>query len=262
LIDLNFVETRGSGLAGDNVRRKRLKDVDGTPMLLTSELSSWLPWVINVGEHDGLSTDAFRDRFKSNCLSFWTWAGLSVTCSCRWPSGLQVDTSLSWAKSIDDVKLGLDERSSSGSLDISVEEWVNVATDNINGTAESTAVCLPGVEGLGSGALSRVSGSGKLGLGIDDEASKSTGGAVTVEDGLVTDNNKINEGEFTPADDVAHLLGSFTETRAADENTNDHTETGSLTSSANVDKSGAVGAVDTDDRESSGLDNGDIRHDR
>jgi hypothetical protein len=223
--------------------------VDGTPKLLTAKFSSWLPWVVNKGEDNGLATSMFGDGLEGSCLLGGTWASVSVTGTSRWPSSLQVDTGLAWAKTIDDLELGSDERSGVGSVNISVKEWMNVATDNINGTAKITGDCLPGAQGFGGGAWSRVSGSAELGLAFGDKGSKSAGRAVTVEDSFVTDNNQVNKRELTPADDVSDLLLSSRNTAGRDEDTKDHAETVSLTSSSNVGETRTISAVNTDGSE-------------
>lgn len=235
--------------------------MNGTPVLLASELASWLPWVVGEREHDGLSTCSSGNTLDRGSLLGFTWAGSSVTATLRWPSGLQVDTGLAWAETINNLELGGDEGTSVGGGNARVEEGVDVATNDIDGSAKSAGVSLPGVERLGGGAWSGVSSGGELGLALRDETSKSGSTAVTVENGLVTDDDQVDHAELSPADDVSDLLLSTGNTSLANEDTNDHSQASGLAGRSDVDETRAVSAVDTDSLEARGGDESDINHD-
>lgn len=175
-------------------------------MLLAAELAGLLPWVISEGEHDGLSSTGLLDALDGGGLGLLARAGSTVTLSSGRPSALQVDTGLAWAELVNDVELATDEGTGLLSGGVWVEESVDVGSDDIDGTAKGALVCLPGVEGLGGGAGSVVSSALEGRLAGRDEAGEIAGAGVSLEDGLVTDDDKLDHAELAPGDDVGDLL--------------------------------------------------------
>jgi hypothetical protein len=175
-----------------------------------------------------------------------TRASGTVAGTSRRPSSLQVDTSLARAKGINNRELGSDEGTSGTSVNVSVEERMNVAADNVNDSAENAGICLPDVERLSGGAWSRVSSASERGLARRDEGCELASGSVSGENTLVSDNDEFNERPFTPCNDVSDLLSSSRNTGLRNEDTKDHLEAGSLASSTDVLETRAVSAVDTD----------------
>jgi hypothetical protein len=224
--------------------------------------STWcLPVIVLEREHDGLASNSLHYALDGSGLLGSTWAGLSVARTFRWPSGLQVETALAWAKTIDNVKLALGEVAGFAGINIGVEEGVDVATDNVNNTAKGAGILLPGAQGLGSGAWAGVSSAGESGLAGGDEASEFTSGSGTRGNGLVTDDNELDEIPSSPAGDVSDLLLSTRDTGAADENANDHLKARDCACISDVLKTRAVSAVDTDNLEAAKSDQGDISED-
>lgn len=147
-------------------------------------------------------------------------------------------------------------------VNIGVEEGVDVAADNVDDGAEDGGVLLPDIEGLGGGDWAGVSSNLEGGLAGDDESSELDAGARSREDGLVTNDNKIDHAPLVPLDDVSHLLSGSRDSSAADENTEDDLESVSFASISDVLKSRAVRAVDTDGGESSLGDLSNVTGDR
>lgn len=190
-----------------------------------------------------------------------TRASGTVAGTSRRPSSLEIDTSLARAKGVNNRELRSDEGTSGTSVNVSVEERMDVAADNVNDSAESAGIFLPDVERLSGGAWSRVSGASERGLARRDEGCELAGGSVSGENTLVSDNDEFNERPFTPCNDVSDLLGGARNTSLRNEDTEDHLEAGSLASSTDVLETRAVSAVDTDGGESLRLDEGNISED-
>lgn len=190
-----------------------------------------------------------------------TWNSGPVVSTRGWPSSLQVDASLARAETVNDVELRSGEGSSFLGGHISVEERVDVATNNIDSAAKSASVGLPDVERLGGSALAGVSCTAELALAVRDETRELGGRAVAVEDSLVSDDDELDERPLTPADDIGDLLSGTRNTGVADEDTQDHLQASELACRSNELESAAVGAVDTDGLESRGGNQGNINTD-
>lgn len=199
--------------------------MDRSPALLAVVSSGCLPEIVHEGEHDGFVPDFLDDARNSCGLLTRTWASLSVASTSRRPSGLEVDARLARAEGIDDSELRSGELTSGCSIDVSVEEGVDVAAYNVDSATEVGGVCLPDIEGLGGGAWTGVASRGEGRLDAGDEGRELAGGAVACEDGLVSDDDELNEGELTPADNIGNLLGGTRDTGAGDEDTEDDFQT-------------------------------------
>lgn len=150
-----------------------LEQVDTTPVLLAAVATSGLPQVVGVREHGNPVADGRLDGGNGSGLvghgsTSYTVAGGGQ----RGPASLHVPGSLARAESIGDGKLGEDEGSSVGSLTFSVEEGVQVDTDEVNHAAELGCRCLPGTKGLGGRDSTGVAGRSELGSDFGDEAGK------------------------------------------------------------------------------------------
>lgn len=196
-----------------------------------------------VREHDRLSTNSLADGLDSDGLEDRAGAGLAVAVTGRRPSGLEVDTGLAGAEGINDIELALDEVTGLGGGGGGVEEGVDVGTDDVDGLAQGALVLLEHVEGLGGGHWAGVSGAGEDLLGGGDEGGEVLGGADTVEDGLVTDDNEDDEvpaGEGGQGGDLR--LGAL-DAGLLDVDTDDQLEAVGLAASRHVLEAVAVGLV-------------------
>lgn len=191
-----------------------------------------------------------------------TGNGKTHGLTLRGPTSLKDDTGNVLADLVNDVKLTLDELTSLGSIGLGVEESVGVSTGNVNDTADSRreVTLLPDVDSLGGGVLSGVAA--ELALALGDEGGKFRRLAVTVEDGLVTDGDELNEIPLGPALDSADLLGdagvASVTARGVDEDTKDHLKTVLSASTTDVDQGVAVSGVNTDTGDASGSDGSNI----
>ncbi|KFY74415.1 hypothetical protein V499_05557 [Pseudogymnoascus sp. VKM F-103] len=243
---------RGGNRGADDV-----EEGGDTPAALAVELAKVLPVIVVVREDDGLSTNSLADGLDSSGLLEWAGAGLTVAVTGGRPSGLEVDTGLAWAELVNDVELALDEGTGILSLGGGVEEGVDVGTDNVNGLAESTLVLLEHVQGLGSGDWASVSGALEDLLGGGDEGSELLGGADTVEDGLVTDDNEDDKVPAAEGGEGGDLRLGALNSGLLDVDTDDQLEAVGLASGRDVLEAVAVsliGGVEADSGETLGCD--------
>ena len=183
------------------------EDLDGTPALLAAERTRLLPEIVVHREHDGLATDGGLDALDGSDLLILTGAGLSVAGSGGGPSGLEVESVLAWAETVDDLELRGDELTGVLGVNVGVEEGVDVAADDVDDGAEDGGVLLPDIKGLGGGHGAGVASELEGGLAGDDEGSELNAGAGSGEDGLVTDDDEVDHAPLVPGNDVGHLLG-------------------------------------------------------
>ena len=140
-----------------------------------------------------------------------------------------------------------DEASSCGGRGGTVEIRVDVAADDVDDVADNCGVGLQDVEGLGGGAWAVVACVGELSLAAGDEAGEFAAGAVVIEDSLVTDDDELDQGPFTPGKDGRNVGGGHaSEPGLVDEDTDDHLQAVGLAGSANVLESRAGRTVETD----------------
>ena len=215
-------------------------------------------------EEDGLATDLLTDTTHGGGLLLLARAGSTVTATIRWPSDLEVDTLLSRAKGLNDIKLALGELAAGLSRDVGVEEWVDVGTHNIDNVAQGRGVLLENVQWLSGGDWAVVAGAAETLLGGVDEASKLGGRAETSKDSLVTDDDKRDDVPVLELDELIDLWSSTGKTSVLDEDTDDHVEAVSDAACGDVLEAvavGLVGGVETDGGKSLVLDLSEIRHD-
>jgi hypothetical protein len=124
----------------------------------------------------------------------------------RRPSSLQVDAILALAEAIDEVELAGNERTRSAGLNVAVEVRVDVAADDIDDFTEDIDALLPDVKGLGSRAGAGIACAGEGGFAGDDELCELAGGGEAAEDGLVTDDDELDEIPLGPGDDLSDLF--------------------------------------------------------
>lgn len=242
-------------------RLRGLEKVDGTPALFATECTSRLPEIVGEREHDGLSSDGVLDALDGGSLLALTWASLAVAGSSGWPAGLQVDAGLAGAKTVDDLELGSSEGNGVLGGNIGVEEGVDVSTNNVDSGAEGSGVGLPDVKGLSGCAWAGVSSAAELALAVGDEAGKSRGTCIAVEDTLVSDDNELNQVPLAPVDDISNLLLGARDTSLADEDTKDHLHASKLACSSDGLETTAVSAVDTDGLEARSANQSNVNSD-
>lgn len=231
-----------------------------TPALLAVELTTRLPQVVVEGEEDGIASSLLADRVESSNLVLGAGDGSAVGITLGRPASLQVDHGLA-ADALEDLHLSLDELTSILSLGVGVEEGVDVGTSDVNVLAQGAGdvLALPDVEGLRDGVRTLVAGA--LGLDNLNKLNELTGRAVSLHDGLVTDNDQLDHVPVSPLGDGVNLLldiGGIVRASVLDEDTNDHLETVLLASRDDSLEGVAVSGVDTDDLETSLLDLGDV----
>lgn len=241
--------------------RALVEGVEATPVALDTELTGLLPEVIKVGEEDRLGADFVGNGLDGDSLLGGTGNSLAVGVTSVRPAGLQVENILARADALKDLDLLSNELAGLVGGDIGVEEGVDVGTDDVANTAQSGAVSLPDVDGLGGGDLASVAGRLEGGLGRGDEAGKGGSIAVAVLDSLITDDDQADEVPLGPLGDSGNLVLGTRDTSAADEDTNDHLETRSPGGLTNVLQAVAVGRVDTDVGETLGLEGSDLGED-
>ncbi|KFY82341.1 hypothetical protein V500_10614 [Pseudogymnoascus sp. VKM F-4518 (FW-2643)] len=238
--------------SADNVEQGR-----DTPAALAVERAQALPVIVVVREDDGLATNSLTDGLDSDGLRDGARARGAIALTSGWPSSLEVDTGLARAELVDDVELALDELSGVGRDGGRVEEGVDVGADDVDGGAEHVLVLLEHVEGLGGGHGAGVAGASEDRLGGGDEGGELLGGADTVEDGLVTDDNEDDEvpaGEGREGGDLR--LGALN-AGLLDVDTDDQVEAVGFAASGDVLEAVAVGLVsrvETDGGEALGGD--------
>lgn len=117
---------------------------------------------------------------------------------------------------------------------------------------------MPHGKGLGEGDETGVTGRLEGGGAARHEAGEFGGGAVAVKDGLVTDDDQLDEVELTPADDVADLALGAGDTGVGDPDTEDDLQAIIAGGGSDVLEGAAVGAVDADRGESLLCDDGEV----
>ena len=215
-------------------------------------------------EEDGLTTELLTDTTHGGGLLLLTWAGGTVAATTRWPSDLEVDTLLAWAKRLDNVQLSLGELTASLSRDVGVEEWVDVSTHNIDNIAKGGGMLLKDVQWLSGGDWAVIAGATETLLSGMDEASKLGGGAEASEDGLVTDDDEGDDVPVLEVDELVNLWSGTGKTSVLDEDTDDNVKAVGNAAGRDVLEAvavGLVGGVETDGGESLVLNHGEIGHD-
>lgn len=220
-----------------------VEELDGAPCLLAFERARRLPQIVAEGEDDGSCTRLEDDGRHGNSLLDRSGAGDTVALSSSRPSGLEVDTGLALAETIDDLELACDEKSGVGGNGTRVEEGVDVGADLVHDLAELGGAFLPDIEGLGGRERSGVSCGLQGGLGRVDEGGELAGGAVAIEDGLVTQDNQLDEIPLGPRGDLRYLILGSRDAGAADEDTDDQLDPVGGRGRPDVRQGGAVGAV-------------------
>ncbi|KAL5868032.1 hypothetical protein ACKVWC_011593 [Pyricularia oryzae] len=141
---------------------------------------------------------------------------------------------------------------------------MDVGRDNVNDGADSLsdALALPASDGVGGGDGSVAAAGAEDATNLANQILELAGGAVAVEQGLVTNNTHLNEVPLSPRLDGADLLGNLGAAvgaaRLANKDTNDHLDTVLAARSTDVGEGVAVGRVNTDSLEATGLDLGNV----
>lgn len=81
---------------------------------------------------------------------------------------------------------------------------------------------------------------------------------MSTKDGLVTNNDELNERPLSPCNKFGDLTGCSGTSGLTNEDTDDHLDTSNLGSVTDVLESGAIGTVDTDGSETLGGNECDI----
>lgn len=140
---------------------------------------------------------------------------------------------------------------------------MDIGTSKVDDRAKSRGhvLALPDVESLGNGDETRVF-TGALALDSNNEVLELLGRAVVVHNGLVTDDEKLDEIPVVPCSELVDLLldiGSVDgAARALDEDTDNHLQAVLLAGISDILESVAVSRVDSDVDEASLLDGGNI----
>ena len=242
-----------------------LKHFSATPELLNTESTSILPEIILEAEDDAVLTSLLKDTLDGSLLLRRARNGSTVGVTSAGPTALEVVSGLARALGGNEVKLTLDEATSALSGDGTVEERLDVSSDNVDNAAEGMGGLHEDVEGFGGGDGAGVSSALDSTLDGADEACEALGGSEVVEDSLVTDDNHDDQGPVvvtaTPVDNVGDLALGAINTAAVDEHTNDQLNADGLSGSTDVLETRAVSGVQADGGEALGLDHRDISED-
>lgn len=234
-------------------------------MLLAVARAGLLPVVIGEGEEDDLLAQLLLNGGKSGPLLLATGAGLANALTGGGPASLHDEAGLV-ADLLNNLELASDEGTGLLGGSVGVEVGVSVAGNDIDGVADGAHIVgLPSRDDIGGGVRTRVAGAAKLRLDVVDEIGKLANGAEAVEESLVTDDNEVNHVEAAPGLDGGDLLRDIGRAvfaaDSADEDAENETETGGLSSGTDAGESVAVSRVDTEGGEAS-LGNGlDVGHD-
>ena len=219
-------------------------------MLLNTILTSGLPSVVSIREEDGLASGELDDRLEGDLLRIHTRNSVTIGTTSVGPTGLQVVVVLARADFTEDGQLRLDELTSQRSGDLGVEVGVQIGANYINGIAQRFALLLPGIEWLRCGDSSGIASALKRVLGRGEESSELPGGSPTVLNGLVTDDDELDQVPLGPGSDVMDLFLRSADAAARDVHTQDQLQAMLLGSFSDVFETLAVRGVDTDGIES------------
>ena len=233
------------------------KRLDATPALLDAERAGLLPEVVLVREEDRLGADLLDERLDGLDLLDWARDGLAVGAAGGRPAGLEVEHVLAAAQLSEDLHLLLGEGAALLGGDFSVEEGVDVGADDVDDGAEHLGVLLPDVERLGGGDVALVAGLAEGLLGGGDEVGEGAGVGAAAEDGLVADDDEVDDVPLAPLDGLGDLLAGDVDAAGGDEDADDHVEPVLLAGAADGLQGVAVGGVDADGGEAGSLDGGD-----
>lgn len=223
-------------------------------MLLNIESTGGLPFIVGVGEEDGLGAQSGGNGLDSSRLLGNTGNGGTVGVTGVGPTSLQVDNVLV-ANALKELELGENKLTGLSGGDLGVEEGVDVGTDNVDGAAQGGGtVLLPDVDGLGGGDLASVAGGLEGGLARGDEAGEVGSGAVAGGDSLVTDDHQLDHVPLGPLGNSLDLLLSAGDTGAVNVDTHDDIHAELLAGGTDVLETVAVSGVDTDQVEALVLD--------
>ena len=223
-----------------------VEDVDAAPVLANAQVTRGLPHVVVVREEDRVGADSVGDAHDGGRLLLGAGNGHTVGATLAGPARLEVDDALAGADLVQDSKLGLGELAGLLGGGVRVEEGVHVGAHPVDRAAQRGAVLLPDVDGLGRGDLAVVAGGRELRAARVHEARQGAGGAVAVEDGLVTDDDHADQVPLGPVDNVLDLGLGAGDAAAVDEDTNDHLQTVLPAGLADILEGVALGGVDTD----------------
>lgn len=221
-----------------------------------------LPLVISQGEEDGLLADLEEERGNGSSLLDDTSTGDTVAGTGRGPASLKDTGLLAGADSVDNVELATDKGTSIGGNGLGVEVSVGLSTDNVNDIAESVSGgrLLPDTNGVGGGEGTSVAR--ELRLALSDEVSELRGGTVSVEDGLVGNDDQVNEIPLGPRADGANLLGNGGvgggTVSSVNVDSKDHLHAVVSAGTTDVGQGVAVSRVDTDGRDTESSDSGNV----
>lgn len=215
-------------------------------MLLNAKLARLLPLLILEREEHNLGPNSCLNPFDSSSLVLWRRARSTVALTRRRPARLHDVDVLARADLSQIVDLCLDEVTRVLSLGVRIEERVQVSGDDIDDVAPGRALVLPDGELVGRGdAACETRGLEGL-LRGGDEAGEVGGGALALEDGLVADNDQLDEVPLGPFGNGVDLGLGTADARPGDEDAEDDFHAVGFGGATDVFEGGAVGAVDTD----------------
>ena len=174
-----------------------LEEIDHAPVLFTTKCTSVFPQIVGKGQDGALPTSSRQDGLDSNLLVFYASTSRAIALSCKArPSSFQIDSTLTRAKSLNDLELAGNKGTGRRSINSAVEEGMNITANNVDDSAENFGVFLENVKGLGCGARATVTGRSKCGLGRADEGGELARCAVTIEYGFVSNDNELDNRPF------------------------------------------------------------------
>lgn len=233
----------------------------GTPVLLDAIRTGLLPGGIEGIEDDTLLTRGAQDTGDGLLLLGEARDGRAVVAALPRPSGLAVPDGFPAATdALEDLDLRQDELAGDVGRGGGVEEGVDVGAAAVDdgGQGGGVGLDLPDVERLGGGAGAGVAGAAQGRFGAGDEAGEFRGRGVPVEDGLVADDDELDEVPLLPRREVADLRGRAGHARGGDEDAHDHLHAVGADGGAGIGQAAAVRAVEPDAGEAAACDAGDV----
>jgi hypothetical protein len=241
-----------------HMQSHHLENTGTAPVLLDVELASILPRLVLVAEEDDLGASDLLNGLDGHSLVLWGRAGEAIAVAGVGPAGFHDVGVLAGADLLKLSDLLGDEVAGLVGGDLGVEEGVQVGGNDVDDTAEGGAVLLPLSEGLGGGDGAGVASLDEEGLGLSDVGGEVGGGAPAVVDGLVTDNDQLDEVPLAPVDDVPDLFLGSLDALLVNEDAEDELHAVVSCGLAGVLESVAVSAVDADGGEALAGHDGEV----
>ncbi len=220
-----------------------------------------LPQIIDETKKHTVATSLLHNLLNSSNLFGVARNGLAISLTGMRPASLQVIGHETGTDILEIFQLLSDEGAGGRSVDVGVEEGMDVGGDDVDDGAEGRRVFLEDVHRFRGRDGAGEAGGDEGGLGGGDEGGQFAHADVVVEDGLVADDDHFDHGPVArgPGGDGADLGLRAGDARRGDVDAQHEFEVVFLGGAADVLEPAAVGAVQADRGEALGGDDGDVR---